>query len=82
MTACTITDCTRTHKARGLCVIHYNRQLRTGTPQADTPIREYAIDTPGTCTVPGCVRPYSCKGLCNPHYQVAWRTGRVPEVGQ
>lgn len=61
---CEFDGCNRRHKAKGLCINHY-QQLRdhgalSHLPATPTQQRVCAFD--------GCGQPHMAKGLCNGHY--------------
>lgn len=58
MNVCTIDGCDAPVHARGLCMKHYRRRLRTG--KTDDP-------KPSKCRL--CGRPTNARGLCMQHYQ-------------
>ena len=63
---CTIKNCDRPHKARGLCVPHYQR-LRAGR-SLEPEIRLKRKRHGPICTEEGCYRPYKKGGLCKTCY--------------
>lgn len=62
---CSIPDCDRTYRARGLCASHYQRLRKYGDPQADKPLRAHA-EKP--CATTGCTKAALTRGLCPSHY--------------
>ena len=52
--------------AKGMCMAHYQRYLRTGDP--GSPQVAPRTSTKGVCTVDGCGEPRHCRGLCAGHY--------------
>lgn len=77
---CSVTDCDRLHHATGLCRLHYNRQVTTGStelkPKAPKP------ETPrGECEADGCTMLKKSPGVayCSRHYSNYLRHG-VPVV--
>lgn len=63
--SCSIDSCGRAVQAKGLCVTHYARMRRHGSP--NTPPREKAVG----CSVSGCDGAHRAKGLCFKHYRRA-----------
>jgi len=63
------TGCPRVQYAKGLCKLHYQRELRN-SPKALEPAPEVL---PTTCAFVGpygpCERPVKCRGYCKPHYE-------------
>lgn len=51
---CSIGECDRPVKARGMCGSHYSRKRREWMPN---------------CVYPGCDRPSHLRGYCGAHYQ-------------
>lgn len=66
---CTITECDKPRRSRGLCAMHAARLRRTGTTNRSTP--EYRTG----CSVEGCDRPHRTGGLCTLHASRLRRTG-------
>lgn len=62
---CDVTDCDRTHWAKGYCRLHYQRVQATGNTEGRKPGRP--VDHIG-CTVDGCTDPHKGRGLCSIHY--------------
>ncbi len=73
--ACSVDECHRKRYARGLCGMHYKRQLRHGDVLAEAPAR--GEGDPKVCTVPDCGRPMATRGWCHGHYLRWYRTGDV-----
>lgn len=74
---CSVNNCERPNKKRGMCGMHYLRQWRSAdfTPHVPKNASE--------CVVPGCTQPQrAAPGWCNMHYQRHLRNGVVgnPEV--
>ncbi len=65
--ACSVLGCTRPHKTKGFCDLHYQRS-RAGR-DLDAPVRVPPIAKPGekTCEMDGCGRRHVCHGLCGMH---------------
>jgi hypothetical protein len=64
---CSVTDCTGSHHAKGLCSIHYKRVLRHGSTNVATVVYTTVRD----CSVEGCDRGGQIRrGYCDLHY---WR---------
>lgn len=68
MRVCSVEGCNRPHKARDLCNCHHQRLLKTGSAQADRPVRNR--DWPTRCSAADCDQPPKARGLCVKHY---WR---------
>ena len=68
MKLCEWPGCDRHIRAKGLCVVHYERQKQGRN--MDAPIRGSIL----FCTWPGCERKHDAKGLCGVHYK-RQRTG-------
>jgi hypothetical protein len=64
---CSISDCGKSSRSRGLCNPHYLRLLNHGDPLAGSAMRKR--DYSPTCTVPGCALPFTALGLCAKHYR-------------
>jgi hypothetical protein len=71
---CQIDDCTRPHKARGLCQTHYAQRLRGSD---FSPIRSRVREKPPECIEEDCSEPVKSKGLCKTHYQRLLRHGHT-----
>ena len=68
MSICSVENCGRQVRARGLCVSHYNRLL-AGKP-LDPPFEpRQKSPADGKCTVPGCDHPHLARGLCAAHWK-------------
>lgn len=72
---CSIPDCGKPSKGRGLCQKHYARLRRLGDPLAGE--RKVYGDT---CCVHACSSPSYSKGYCRAHYLRLWRYGS-PDAG-
>ena len=68
---CSVVDCPRPVKGRGLCDKHWKRWWRHGTTELTR--------VPGAkrkrCSVEGCERVADARGLCPSHYYRWWRYG-------
>lgn len=65
---CSVEGCSNPHKARGYCLMHYQRFMKHGDPLAvliKLPPR--APRPQRLCTVAGCVRRHDANGYCNMH---------------
>ena len=69
-THCTAPGCTKPHRARGLCVTCYNRQVRSGLMQTG---ERRPPNAGKTCSFDGCDCPSKGLGLCRGHYNQQWR---------
>lgn len=71
---CSVPDCGKPVRTKGLCDPHYKRQLRHGDPQAG---RESAgpNDKTQPCIVEGCSKLQYIKQMCNTHYLRVQRFG-------
>lgn len=58
---CSISNCSRPHKALGYCTKHYERFKRHGDPN-------FTIPKPNGCSVDNCDRKHYAKGYCESHY--------------
>lgn len=58
---CSILNCGKDARTRGLCEKHYRQLLGTGE-RVNVPPRKYV-----TCSVEGCSNPHLTKGLCAKH---------------
>lgn len=77
MTQCSIEGCDGTHKARGLCGVHYQRFLKHGDPQivkAQRGVRGIA-----NCSVADCPNKAFSKGMCNKHH-LRWHKHGDPNI--
>ena len=72
---CTISGCTRPHKARGYCQAHYQLYKR-GKP-LDTEIKTRDTTVYDHCSEEGCDLPVKAKGLCMMHYARTLRHGHT-----
>ena len=77
---CSVLDCGRSIRTRGLCNPHYQRLKTTGNVRADRPIAAKASKVaPGvTCSVDGCQRRPKGRGWCLNHYK-KWQRNGVPD---
>lgn len=60
---CSVENCNSRHKARGLCLAHYNTELRHENGTYTNRRIKNAI-----CSVDECDEPVKWKKLCNDHY--------------
>lgn len=67
MDICSVEDCERSVKAKGLCNAHYSR-VQNGRP-LDGPIRLTARSNVRSCSVDWCERTAASLGFCAAHYQ-------------
>jgi hypothetical protein len=67
MRTCEFEGCNRRHKAKGLCVNHYQQSL---DGRALVPLRS---TTQRVCAFEDCGREYYAKGLCVSHYVLRQR---------
>lgn len=72
-TGCSIAECPRPAKSRGLCNTHYERWRLHGS--TDQPTRKRP---PRPCSYPGCSEPHFGQGYCVAHYS-RWRRSGSPE---
>lgn len=66
---CSVEECQRPARNRGLCSGHYERMRSTGST-GTKPIQDRQTRPPGPCSLDGCERPHKTRGLCSTHY---WR---------
>ena len=64
---CTIDGCQKPTRARGVCVMHWQRWRRHGSPLWTPPPPQLV------CSIGGCLRPHYGRGWCKAHYEL-WRT--------
>lgn len=78
MGRCSVDECEKPSRARGLCSAHYKRYMRGADLKA--PIRvakgQRIYDS---CTVPGCGRTHASKGFCNAHYKRSLKGSSLTE---
>lgn len=74
---CDVEGCTRPHHATGLCRLHYNRKVTTGSLD----LKPKAESVKPTCSVPGCSREAKSRGWCGSHYS-NYRQHGVPVVAK
>lgn len=63
---CSVSACDRPSSSKGLCVAHYFREKRTGSP-GETKVNTYSSKDK-TCKAEGCTSPYRNLGYCVYHY--------------
>lgn len=63
--SCSIADCQRPHHATGLCRLHYNRKITTGSTELK-PKAEAKVESP--CSADGCAKDAKTLGYCGSHY--------------
>jgi hypothetical protein len=63
-TICSIANCQRPKRTRGMCPNHYARWLRTG----DATLKYGHPETEVRCTFEGCDKPYYALGYCTTHH--------------
>jgi hypothetical protein len=61
---CSLADCERMHHAKGLCRLHYGRQLATGS----TELKPVTPKAKPSCSVVGCAKDAKTLGYCGSHY--------------
>ncbi|MDF2835202.1 MAG: hypothetical protein K0Q63_842 [Paenibacillus sp.] len=76
MEICTIENCLKPLKAKGLCSMHHQRMLRHGDPNTVRP-RRVKIMT--ECEWVSCRAPATTRGLCPKHYYI-FRVTQTPNV--
>lgn len=67
MNDCSIENCTKPAKAKGLCAMHHQRYLRHGDPHTVRPRRTKQATS---CKWIHCVKEASAKGYCSKHYYI------------
>lgn len=60
---CSIPECRKPLRARGLCDMHYQRFRKHGDPAVNLNVKPEKF-----CSVDGCGGKFYCKSLCNKHY--------------
>lgn len=68
---CSVDGCDRPFRCRGLCKLHYDRLLRTGTTTRQA--------FPDTCTIESCEKPHRARGYCATHWK-RWSSHGDPMV--
>jgi hypothetical protein len=70
---CSVDGCTGSYHAKGLCSLHYNRMLKTGTVN----LKGWTGRPKNLsgCLVDGCDRDFYGRGYCKRHYQRLLATG-------
>lgn len=63
--SCSVENCIRDAKAKGLCFMHYSKMKRY---QKSSEYRTYENNKLISCCVSGCELPCKCKHLCANHY--------------
>lgn len=77
---CSVLNCGRKVKARGLCPSHYARAFRGVT--VEVPLRQKDMNPPPICTIEGCANPTKANGLCATHYMRKLRHGHTKEIAR
>lgn len=62
MKKCLTDGCESKYHAKGYCMLHYKKLVRSG-------LLETKPISPDFCTIEGCDLPHKAKGLCNRHYK-------------
>lgn len=70
-TGCSVQGCDRTHKAKGMCAMHYRRTGDAGGPD---PLRVRDRE----CLEPWCPTPAVARSLCQRHYDQRRHRGDLP----
>jgi len=65
MKICTVENCNKKIKGRGLCGMHWARLVRHGDVNYESRNYNYG----DICTINGCGRKYATKGFCSAHYK-------------
>lgn len=76
MNKCSVHDCSRPIKYKGLCGMHYKRQWRHGKPEI-TVIAPKGSNIGKICCVDNCKQEVHGQDLCKLHYIRKWRYGRT-----
>jgi hypothetical protein len=72
--ACSHEGCDAAARSRGMCNVHYNRDLRKQRAAAKEARRAEAPPKPTTCATEGCTAPVKTRGLCHRcHNRAYWR---------
>ena len=77
MTTCRIEGCDRPVKARGWCLMHWQRWWRHGEPGGADPLYQKRGDQ---CAAPDCLEAVDCGGYCKTHYNRQTRYRRFHKV--
>lgn len=75
---CTFDGCERGSISKGLCLGHYQQQLKGKTLRPIRPARS-GTAVQGRCPVLGCTRVSASRGLCPNHASIAWRFSIPPD---
>ncbi|MEU9962207.1 HNH endonuclease [Streptomyces sp. NPDC050982] len=78
---CQIEECSRPHKGRGYCNLHYQRWLAYGDPTGGGALSERQAAPPRPCSIEGCSRPLKARGYCGTHYR-RWQQYGSPSATQ
>ena len=73
---CTIDDCDKPARTRGMCNTHYWHWWKNADP-SELKYRRGQPKPP--CSIEGCERPAKCRGWCGTHY-THWRQYGTPEA--
>lgn len=71
---CRVEGCEAHARVRGMCLKHYHRVRRHGTPNDPEPARRL-----GPCSIEGCDKTERSRGWCGMHLQRWYRTGTTDE---
>lgn len=67
MDCCSMENCFKPIKAKGLCAMHHQRMLRHGDPNTVRPRR---VKIPMKCAWVNCDNNAVSKGYCSKHYYI------------